>query len=164
MIKSLCFQKMTRSQRIVGAKPAASPPTKHRPPNQTSPATHMVANLRALEFKQSLLSGGTSGRVATSASSLPPASELTKRLKVRVSRPFAQSQQSLHVELESMDQDAVDVDSLQPVTRQLVSELLLNHRDQGVKALVACCLADLLRLFAPEAPFTDSELHVRDVF
>lgn len=32
------------------------------------------------------------------------------------------------------------------------------HKDKAVKANVACCLADMLRLFAPNAPFTPAEL------
>lgn len=33
---------------------------------------------------------------------------------------------------------------------------------RGVKAYAACCLADLLRLYAPDAPYTADEL--RDIF
>lgn len=39
----------------------------------------------------------------------------------------------------------------------------LNTDDsRGVKAYAACCLADILRLYAPEAPYTADEL--RDIF
>lgn len=36
------------------------------------------------------------------------------------------------------------------------------HKDRGVKAYSACCLSDLLRLFAPDAPYTSNE--IQDVF
>ncbi|KAF8726601.1 hypothetical protein AX14_007667 [Amanita brunnescens Koide BX004] len=32
------------------------------------------------------------------------------------------------------------------------------HKDRGVKAYAACCLADVLRLYAPDAPYTQPEL------
>lgn len=35
-------------------------------------------------------------------------------------------------------------------------------RSRGVKAYAACCLAELLRLYAPDAPYTADEL--RDIF
>lgn len=38
----------------------------------------------------------------------------------------------------------------------------MAHRDADVRLLVACCLADILRLFAPRAPYPDEVL--QDVF
>nr|WJN24945.1 cohesin maintenance factor [Sporisorium sorghi] len=68
----------------------------------------------------------------------------------------------VRTELSEMDQDAVDVNSLKDICKELVSPALMLHKDKAVKANVACCLADMLRLFAPNAPFTPSEL--RDIF
>lgn len=68
----------------------------------------------------------------------------------------------VRTELSEMDQDAVDVNSLKDVCKELVTPALMLHKDKAVKANVACCLADMLRLFAPNAPFTPSEL--RDIF
>ncbi|CDU25263.1 related to PDS5-precocious dissociation of sister chromatids [Sporisorium scitamineum] len=68
----------------------------------------------------------------------------------------------VRTELSEMDQDAVDVDSLKDICKELVTPALMLHKDKAVKANVACCLADMLRLFAPNAPFTPSEL--RDIF
>ncbi|TBU45152.1 armadillo-type protein [Dichomitus squalens] len=68
----------------------------------------------------------------------------------------------LHQELAEMDQEHVDVNSLAPVRKDLVSTSILLHKDRGVKAYAACCLADLLRLYAPDAPYTQNEL--RDIF
>ncbi|KIJ30528.1 hypothetical protein M422DRAFT_36533 [Sphaerobolus stellatus SS14] len=70
--------------------------------------------------------------------------------------------QSLHQELAQMDQDAVDIKSLDKVEKDLVNVQLLLHKDKGVKAHTACCLADILRLTAPNAPYTRDEL--RDIF
>ncbi|KAG6332171.1 hypothetical protein ID866_6918 [Astraeus odoratus] len=69
---------------------------------------------------------------------------------------------TLYAELAELDQETVDVNSLSSVRTQLISTSLLLHKDRGVKAFVACCLADILRLYAPDAPYTQSEL--RDIF
>jgi sister-chromatid-cohesion protein PDS5 len=37
----------------------------------------------------------------------------------------------------------------------LASELFLDHSSKDVKLLVACCIADIFRVFAPEAPYLD---------
>ncbi|KAL5521605.1 PDS5 [Sanghuangporus sanghuang] len=65
-------------------------------------------------------------------------------------------------ELAELDQDNVDTKSIAPVCKELISPSILLHKDKGVKAYAACCLADILRLFAPDAPYTGPEL--RDIF
>ncbi|CAE6417041.1 unnamed protein product [Rhizoctonia solani] len=69
---------------------------------------------------------------------------------------------ALHSELASMDQDNVDTNTLQGVRKELISTTILLHKDKGVRALAACCIADLLRLYAPDAPYTAPEL--KDIF
>lgn len=64
-------------------------------------------------------------------------------------------------ELAEFDQGEVLLDSLRPVAARLAHRNLLHHKDRGVKAYAACCLVDLLRLFVPDAPFTDDQLKVR---
>jgi sister chromatid cohesion protein PDS5 len=68
---------------------------------------------------------------------------------------------ALHTELAALDQD-VDVNSLGTIRKELINTSVLLHKDRGVKAYAACCLADILRLYAPDAPYTQSEL--RDIF
>ncbi|TCD68846.1 hypothetical protein EIP91_009560 [Steccherinum ochraceum] len=68
----------------------------------------------------------------------------------------------LHKELADMDQELVDTQSLSGVRKELVNKSILLHKDRGVKAYAACCLADLLRLYAPDAPYTQDEL--ADIF
>ncbi|EFP78251.2 uncharacterized protein PGTG_04207 [Puccinia graminis f. sp. tritici CRL 75-36-700-3] len=65
-------------------------------------------------------------------------------------------------ELKEFDQEAVDRDSLSAVRAELIQPILIVHKDKTVKALVACCIANLLRLYAPDAPYTLPEL--RDIF
>ncbi|CDO77959.1 hypothetical protein BN946_scf184971.g9 [Trametes cinnabarina] len=69
---------------------------------------------------------------------------------------------ALHQELAELDQETVDVASLHSIRKELINPSILLHKDRGVKAYAACCLADLLRLYAPDAPYTQNEL--RDIF
>ncbi|KAJ4304056.1 Sister chromatid cohesion protein pds5 [Collariella sp. IMI 366227] len=65
-------------------------------------------------------------------------------------------------ELAEMDQETIDPSSLTKVAKEVASNQLLNHKDKGVRAYTACCVVDILRLCAPDAPFTPSQL--KDVF
>jgi sister-chromatid-cohesion protein PDS5 len=78
--------------------------------------------------------------------------ELLKRVK------------QLHLELASIDQDVVVTESIDKVAKELISHTLLLHKEKGVRAYLACCLADILRLYAPEAPYTEVELKVSNLF
>ncbi len=69
---------------------------------------------------------------------------------------------TLHQQLALLEQENVEVNSLSTVLTELVHTSLLLHKDRGVKAYTACCLADILRLYAPKAPYTQHEL--RDIF
>jgi sister chromatid cohesion protein PDS5 len=69
---------------------------------------------------------------------------------------------SLHAQLAELDQELVDVNSLSSVRKDLINTSILLHKDRGVKAYAACCLADILRLYAPDAPYIHTEL--RDIF
>lgn len=37
----------------------------------------------------------------------------------------------------------------------LATDYFLEHQSKDVRLLVACCIADVFRIFAPEAPFRD---------
>ncbi|KAJ3074148.1 hypothetical protein HDU98_011997 [Podochytrium sp. JEL0797] len=65
---------------------------------------------------------------------------------------------TLHTALASFEQETVDTSSLAATAKQLVSASLMQHKDKAVKSLAACCLADILRLFAPDAPYSEDEL------
>ncbi|KZT28070.1 hypothetical protein NEOLEDRAFT_1130032 [Neolentinus lepideus HHB14362 ss-1] len=69
---------------------------------------------------------------------------------------------NLHTELAELDQELVDVNSLSVARKELINTSILLHKDRGVKAYAACCLSDILRLYAPDAPYTHTEL--RDIF
>jgi sister-chromatid-cohesion protein PDS5 len=57
-----------------------------------------------------------------------------------------------------LEQENVDLVSLEPLNGQLLR--LVHHKDKGVLAFVSCLLADILRLYAPNAPFNANELAV----
>lgn len=42
----------------------------------------------------------------------------------------------------------------------LVQPFLLTHRDKEVRLLVACCLADVISLYAPEIPYNEEQTKV----
>lgn len=45
----------------------------------------------------------------------------------------------------------------------LASEFFMDHSSKDVRLLVACCIADIFRVFAPEAPYTETE-HLKEIF
>ncbi|KXS14364.1 hypothetical protein M427DRAFT_340606 [Gonapodya prolifera JEL478] len=73
-------------------------------------------------------------------------SELVKRLK------------DLHNELSRLDQVELDLASLDSVAKDLIQPQLVTHKDKGVRAYVAVCLADVFRLYAPNPPYGERQL------
>ena len=65
---------------------------------------------------------------------------------------------SLQEELSTLNQSSVDLDSLDRCREDLINRKLLRHKDVGVRAFTACCISDILRLYAPDAPYTDTQL------
>jgi sister chromatid cohesion protein PDS5 len=68
---------------------------------------------------------------------------------------------TLSKELSEIEQDEIDPTSLNKVAKELAAHQVLNHKDKGVRAYAACCIVDILRLCAPDAPFTGTQLKVR---
>ena len=68
--------------------------------------------------------------------------------------------QALAAELKPIEQGMAHTDSMKPTAKELASSNLLTHKDKGVKAWTATCLVEILRLFAPTAPYTASQLKV----
>ena len=97
--------------------------------------------LRKLKFQEKLL-------VRTSSTDV-----LLKKLKTL----YAEL-----AELEQLEQVASGGYDLGSVRRELVHQSILLHKDKGVKAYAACCIAEVLRLGAPEAPYEQHEL--TDIF
>ncbi|CAO3633172.1 unnamed protein product [Mucor fragilis] len=64
---------------------------------------------------------------------------------------------SLHEQLKELDQN-VDKDSLKKVTQELIHKQIMKSPNKTVKALAACCIADIIRLHAPNCPYSLDEL------
>ncbi|SCU97563.1 LAMI_0F10528g1_1 [Lachancea mirantina] len=65
---------------------------------------------------------------------------------------------SLHEHLSSLKQEALDVSSIDKYRAELMDRRIFKNKDAGVRTLCACCLSDILRLYAPHAPYTGEEL------
>ena len=78
--------------------------------------------MHRLRFNQPLHANGMS------------ASELRNRL------------QTFHEELKEIGQGDLDTSQLDPYCQELIKPSFIRHKDKGVQALVACNLADILRL------------------
>ncbi|KAG0379601.1 hypothetical protein BGX24_012558 [Mortierella sp. AD032] len=91
----------------------------------------VTASFKELQFRQKL-SGDTP--------------DLLKKLK------------DLQTELKELEQETVDTKSLSSVTKQLIDSSIVNHKDKGVRIYAACCIADMLRLYAPDAPYNNTQL------
>ena len=96
--------------------------------------------LKKLKFKQTLV--GRPGKQIG-------VSDLLTRLK------------ALLDELRTIDQEEAHRESLMPVAESLAHQSLLQHKDNGVRAWTVCCIVDMLKLFAPDAPYPASKLKVR---
>lgn len=45
----------------------------------------------------------------------------------------------------------------------LATDYFMDHQSKDVRLLVACCIADVFRIFAPDAPYTEAaQLKVRN--
>lgn len=77
-----------------------------------------------------------------------PTADLLRRLGV------------LAQELKEHEQEEIDPEVLTQPAKELVHPNLIDHKDAGIRALVASCLVDILRLCAPSAPFSASQLKV----
>ncbi|KAK4687777.1 sister chromatid cohesion protein PDS5, partial [Tremellales sp. Uapishka_1] len=97
-------------------------------------------DMKKLDFKEDLKA---SGKGATT-------DVLLKKLK------------TLFQKLQELVQDETDLRSVDKVKKPLVTDSLMHHKDRGVRAYTACCLAEILRIYAPDAPYTGEEL--RDIF
>ncbi|GES66564.1 sister chromatid cohesion and DNA repair protein [Aspergillus terreus] len=100
------------------------------------------SNLRRLKFNEPL-----TWRVGRAAI---PIADLLQRL------------QTLAQELRKLEQEEVEKESLKKVSQELATPQLLGHKDKGVRAWTTCCIVDVLRLCAPDAPFTGNQL--KDIF
>lgn len=75
--------------------------------------------------------------------------ELIRRLKV-LARAF-----------QDMGQD--ENDSYAPLALHLATDTYMEHSNKDVRLLTACCIADVFRIFAPEAPYKEQD-QLKEIF
>lgn len=64
----------------------------------------------------------------------------------------------LHKSLSQLSQEINDrPKGLKQTALQLVEPKLLSHTDKDVRVLCTCCIVDILRIFAPEAPYNNDD-------
>ncbi|KAK9873898.1 hypothetical protein WA026_002250 [Henosepilachna vigintioctopunctata] len=65
--------------------------------------------------------------------------------------------------LQAMGQDEGAYQQYIPLALHLAQDYFLSHPSRDVQLLIACCIADVLRVYAPEAPYKDQE-QVKTIF
>ncbi|XP_036333195.1 sister chromatid cohesion protein PDS5 homolog B isoform X1 [Rhagoletis pomonella] len=65
--------------------------------------------------------------------------------------------------LQAMGQDEKHLHDYIQLALVLVDDYFLQHQSRDVQLLVACCIADILRVFAPEAPYKDQD-QIKTIF
>lgn len=65
----------------------------------------------------------------------------------------------LHKVLKGLSQDPADrPEGLKRTAAQLISTKILGNPDKDLRLLASCCIVDVFRLFAPDAPYSDEEM------
>ncbi|XP_003426788.1 sister chromatid cohesion protein PDS5 homolog B isoform X2 [Nasonia vitripennis] len=65
--------------------------------------------------------------------------------------------------LQAMGQDEGMYQQYIPLALHLAEDCFLQHQSKDVQLLIACCIADVLRVYAPEAPYKDAD-QVKTIF
>ncbi|KAK2716297.1 sister chromatid cohesion protein PDS5 homolog B-like isoform X2 [Artemia franciscana] len=65
--------------------------------------------------------------------------------------------------LQTMGQDDGSLRKFTPLAMHLAQDAFMNHDSRDVQLLIACCIADVLRIYAPEAPYIDPD-HIKSIF
>ena len=136
----------TRKSNVAPPEPEPASPTPVESEDESNGEPHTDQPSKpGLQFSQTL-----SWRVGRPI----PLAELLKRLQALAGEMRDLSQEE--------DEDARS--SFTTVAKELADPQLLGHKDKGVRAWVACCAVDVLRLCAPDAPFTEKQLKVRTYY
>ncbi|XP_030387208.1 sister chromatid cohesion protein PDS5 homolog B [Scaptodrosophila lebanonensis] len=65
--------------------------------------------------------------------------------------------------LQTMDQDDNLHQQYIPLALHLLDDFFIHHQSRDVQLLIACCVADVLRVYAPEAPYKEQE-QIKTIF
>ncbi|CAB0012938.1 unnamed protein product [Nesidiocoris tenuis] len=79
-----------------------------------------------------------------------------KRKKEEIGRTLSEWKTLAHT-LQAMGQDEGMYQPYIPLALHLADDHFLSHESKDVQLLIACCIADVLRVYAPQAPYKDPE-------
>ncbi|KAH8279492.1 hypothetical protein KR026_011623 [Drosophila bipectinata] len=65
--------------------------------------------------------------------------------------------------LQTMDQDDKLYQQYIPLALHLLDDFFMQHTSRDVQLLIACCVADVLRVYAPEAPYKEQD-QIKTIF
>ncbi|EDV35799.1 uncharacterized protein Dana_GF12284, isoform B [Drosophila ananassae] len=65
--------------------------------------------------------------------------------------------------LQTMDQDDNLYQQYIPLALHLLDDFFMQHTSRDVQLLIACCVADVLRVYAPEAPYKEQD-QIKTIF
>lgn len=65
--------------------------------------------------------------------------------------------QILATSLQNLGQEEGNDQKYTPLAIHLSDDCFINHSSKEIQLLIACCIADLLRIFAPDAPYKDQK-------
>lgn len=69
--------------------------------------------------------------------------------------------EDLTVALSQLEQEQTDLRTLRTVSQELISPRLMKNKNGGIRSLTAVCLMEILRIHAPDAPYSIEVLKVR---
>ena len=64
----------------------------------------------------------------------------------------------LHNVMSDMDQDVKRPEGFENTAAHLIRPQFLNSDDKEIRLLSLCCIVDVLRLFAPNAPYSNTQM------
>lgn len=62
--------------------------------------------------------------------------------------------------LSGLNQNPAIEPAIKPISTYIFEHALLQHKDRDIKLLVAIILTEIIRILAPEPPFTDHDFRV----
>ncbi|XP_033251549.1 sister chromatid cohesion protein PDS5 homolog A-like isoform X5 [Drosophila miranda] len=65
--------------------------------------------------------------------------------------------------LQTMDQDDNLYQQYIPLALHLLDDFFMQHTSRDVQLLIACCIADVMRVYAPEAPYKEQD-QIKSIF
>jgi sister-chromatid-cohesion protein PDS5 len=56
--------------------------------------------------------------------------------------------------------EQAEENQLENVAKSLLQDHIFKNKDESVRLIAACCLADVIRIYAPNSPYDDEQTKV----